>query len=63
MYIFIFFMIIALSQWITNKILNISDDNSVGYSYSKRDSLIIISFLGLGILLQLLKLKDNLFLK
>ncbi len=61
MYIFIFFIVIALSQWLTNKILDISDDNSVGYSYSKRDSLIIVGFLGLGIILQLIKLHNKPF--
>ena len=61
MYIFAFFLIVAISQWITNKILNISDDNQVGYSYSKRDSLIILGFLGVGVLLQIIKLKGKIF--
>ena len=61
MYILAFFLIVAISQWATNKILNISDDNTVGYSYSKRDSLIIISFLGVSILLQLIKIKGKIF--
>lgn len=52
MYILTFLLIIALSQYITNKILNISDNNSVGYSYSKRDSLIIVIFFGISVLLQ-----------
>ena len=61
MYIFIFILIVAISQFITNKILNISDDNSIGYSYSKKDSLILLGFLAVGILLQLIKLKNKLF--
>ncbi|MBQ8218215.1 MAG: hypothetical protein IJZ79_02825 [Bacilli bacterium] len=59
MFIFIFFLIVALSQFATNKVLNISDDNSVGYSYSKRDSLIIVGLFGVGLLFQLLPLKGH----
>lgn len=59
MFIFVFFIIIAIAQFATNKILNISDDNSVGYSYSKRDSLIIAGFLLAGILFQILPLKGH----
>lgn len=59
MYILAFIIVVAASQYITNKILNISDDNSVGYSYSKRDSLIIVAFLGIGILFQILPLKGH----
>ena len=61
MYIFIFFIIIAISQFITNKILGISDDNSVGYSYNKRDSLIILGFFFIGVIFQIIKLKDKPF--
>jgi len=59
MFIFIFFLIVALSQFVTNKLLNISDDNSVGYTYSKRDSLILVGFLGASILFQILPLKGH----
>ena len=59
MFIFIFFIVVALMQFSTNKILNISDDNSVGYSYSKRDALIIIGLFGLGLLLQFIPISDN----
>lgn len=61
MFILTFFIFVAVSQYITNKILNISDDNTVGYAYSKRDSLIIMGILGLGIILQLIKLKGKIF--
>lgn len=62
MYIILFFIVVAISQWITNKILNISDDNSIGYTYSKKDIIIlIISFL-VSIGLQFLKLKGKTFL-
>ena len=61
MYIFIFLVVIALCQFLTNKILGISDDNSVGYSYSKRDSLIILGFFAFGCLLQAIKLKGKIF--
>lgn len=59
MFIFIFFIVVALMQFSTNKILNISDDNSVGYSYSKRDALIMIGLFGLGLLLQFIPINDN----
>lgn len=59
MFIFIFLIIIAVSQYLTNKILGISDDNSVGYSYSKRDSLIILGLFAVGLLFQLLPLKGH----
>jgi len=61
MFILTFFIFVAMSQYITNKILNISDDNTVGYAYSKRDSLIIMGILSLGIILQLIKLKGKIF--
>ena len=61
MYILIFFLVISLSQFVSNKILSISDDNSIGYSYSKRDSLIIIAFLAIGIILQLVKPTGQIF--
>ena len=59
MFIFVFFIVVALSQFITNKILNISDDNSVGYTYSKRDSLIILLFLAIAVGLQFIKFSNN----
>ena len=62
MFLFVFFIVVSLSQYITNKILNISDDNTVGYTYSKRDSLIIVLFLFIAIGLQFLKLKGKILL-
>lgn len=59
MFIFTFFILLAISQYLINKILGISDDNSVGYSYSKRDSLMILGIFILGIILQLLPLKGH----
>lgn len=62
MFILVFFIVVAVSQYVTNKILNISDDNTVGYTYSKRDSLIIVGFLLLAVGLQFLKLKGKVLL-
>lgn len=59
MFIFVFFLVVAIAQFATNKILNISDGNSVGYEYSKRDALILVGILGLGVLLQFLPLKGH----
>lgn len=59
MFIFAFFLIIALSQFCVNKILNISDNNSLGYTYSKRDTLILVSLFGVGVLFQILPLKGH----
>ena len=59
MYIFTFAIMGALMLFITNKILNISDDNSIGYTYSKRDSGIVIGLLIFGIILQILPLKGH----
>lgn len=52
MFIFTFFLVVIVSQFVTNRILNISDDNSVGYSYSKKHTFILLGFLLLGILFQ-----------
>ena len=38
MFIFVFVLLVALGQFATNKILHISMENKVGYSYTKRDS-------------------------
>ena len=59
MFIFVFFVVVAVAQFLTNKILNISDDNSVGYSYSKRDALILVGLFGVGVLFQILPLKGH----
>ncbi len=59
MFIFVFFLVVAIAQFATNKILNISDGNSVGYQYSKRDALILVGIFGLGVLFQVLPLKGH----
>ena len=45
MFIFIFFIIVLVTQYLTNKALNISSDNSISYTYSKRDAGILALFL------------------
>ena len=52
MFIFSFIIIVALCQYITNKILNISAENTLSYTYSKRDSGILILFFITSIILQ-----------
>lgn len=54
MFILIYFLVVALSQFITNKLLGISDDNEDSYSYNKKDSLILIILFIIGIILQIL---------
>ena len=62
MYILAFFIVFAVSQFLTNKLLNVSDENTISYSYSKRDGLIIFCFLLVGILLQVFaKLEGKIF--
>ena len=62
MYILAFFIVFAVSQFLTNKLLNVSDENTISYSYSKRDGLIIFCFLVAGILLQVFaKLEGKIF--
>lgn len=63
MYIIIFFVVLAIMQFTTNKILKLSNENKISYSYSKRDGLIIFGFLVAGIIMQLvLKVKGKTFL-
>lgn len=52
MYILTFILVFALSQFVTNKLLKVSDENSISYTYSRRDGLIIFGFIVIGILLQ-----------
>lgn len=61
MYIIVFFIVIATSQFITNKILKVSDENKVSYSYTKRDGLILLALLGFGIGLQFTKFTGKTF--
>ena len=62
MFILVFLIVVAVSQYATNKILHISTDNTVGYTYSKRDSLIILLFLAIAVGMQFLKLKGKVLL-
>ena len=57
MFIFTFFIIVAISQFLTNKLLNISTENNIGYIYSKRDTWIMVGLFGFGLVCQLLPLK------
>ena len=59
MFIFVFVVILSFMQFITNKVLNISDDNSVGYVYSKQNSVLLVSTFLIGIVLQLLPIKET----
>lgn len=52
MYILTFILVFALSQFVTNKLLKVSDENSISYTYSRRDGLVIFGFIVIGILLQ-----------
>lgn len=61
MFILIFFLVVAVIQWLTNKVLNISDENTISYYYSKRDSTILFAFLIVAIVFQFFKLKSKLF--
>lgn len=54
MFILIYFIVVAVSQFATNKLLKIDDDNEASYSYSKRDSIILVILLAVGIVLQIL---------
>ena len=63
MYILTFFIVVALTQFTTNKILKLSDENKISYSYSKRDGLIIFGFGIVGVIMQLLlKVEGKTFL-
>lgn len=59
MFVLIFFVVVALTQYITNKILKISDDNTVGYTYSKRDSLILVGLFAVSVILQFVNITEN----
>ena len=41
MFIFIFIILVAVIHYLTNKVLGISSNNSLSYTYSKRDTGII----------------------
>ena len=61
MFIFAFVIIVALTQFFSSKALKINISNSLSYTYSKRDSLIMVGFFLLSIGLQFVPLKDSLF--
>ena len=52
MFIFIFIILVAVIHYLTNKVLGISSNNSLSYTYSKRDTGIILLFLVTSIILQ-----------
>lgn len=54
MFIVIFFITVAMSQYIANKMLNIDNDNKDSYIFERKESLIIFIILLVGIILQLL---------
>lgn len=61
MFIFAFVVIVAIVQFGSIKALKINISNNLSYTYSKRDSLIIVGFFIVGLLLQFLFLKGTLF--
>ena len=54
MFILIFFLVVAVSQFIVNKMLCISDENEDSYAYSKKDSLVLAILFLIGIVLQII---------
>lgn len=54
MFILIYFIIVAISQFAANKILGISDEVEESYSFSKRDSIILAVLFLVGIIAQIL---------
>lgn len=52
MFILACVLIVALVSTLTNKILNISHDNKLSYTYGKRDTIIMICFFVAGIIAQ-----------
>ena len=61
MFILAFFIVIAVSQFITNKILKVSDENTVSYSYTKKDGAVLFLFLAIAIGLQFVKISGQTF--
>ena len=53
MFILIFFLILSSTQFINNKIIEVSDDSEDAYNFNARDSLIIVGLFLLGIVLQI----------
>ena len=61
MYILLFFLVFSITQWVTNKMLNISDDNVNSYTYSKRDGFVILGFLLVAVGLCFTKFTGKMF--
>lgn len=53
MYILIFFLVISITQFVNNKLMDLSDDSEDAYNFEKKDSLIIAGLFLLGIILQI----------
>ena len=54
MFILIFFLVVAISQFVVNKMLCISEENEDSYAYNKKDSLVLAILFLVGIILQIL---------
>lgn len=61
MFVLACIIIIALVQYLTNKILNISSDNKLSYTYNKRDTFIMLGFFVTSIILQKVLPKGKVF--
>ena len=61
MFIFAFVVIVALVQFVSSKTLKISITNNLSYTFSKRDSLIMVGFFILSVLLQFMPLSGTAF--
>ena len=53
MFILIFFLILSITQFINNKMIEVADDSEDAYNFDKKDSLIIAGLFVLGIVLQI----------
>ena len=53
MYVLIYFLSVALSQYISNMTMNVTTDNEENFNYSKQDSLLLIGLLLVAIILQI----------
>lgn len=61
MYIFACIAIIMIIQFLTNKLLKISINNNLSYTYSKRDTFIIIGCIVISIILQKVMPKGDIY--
>lgn len=52
MYVLVYFLSVALSQYISNLTMNVTTDNEENFNYSKQDSLLLIGLLLVAIILQ-----------